>query len=116
MRTTLTKHSTDAGPSVALCVLRGIVWTAAVQVAIARDGWGEGAAFKVLLWPVWALFAVMPCMNMAPPGSPEMCEGTPVDLLVYVIGLAATAAFYAFLTYGALRTIYSYTSASAQKG
>jgi hypothetical protein len=112
----LTKHSTNPGPSVALCVLGGIVWTVATQGAIARDGWGDGTAFKILLWPVWALFAVMPCMNMAPPGSPEFCEGTPITLFVYVVGLAATAVFYAFLIYGALRALDSSTSTSTLRG
>jgi hypothetical protein len=57
------------------------------------DSWLPG---KILLRPAWLLQAALPCFNMGTRENP-VCEGTPIHLFAFVIGLVATVLFYALL-------------------
>ena len=69
----------------------------------------EGAAYwayelnartltRVLSWPNTALQSLIPCMNIGTPERP-MCEGTPLNLLAYILSLPLGVATYSTIAY-----------------
>ena len=59
---------------------------------------GSWVPAQVLLWPAWILLAALPCFNIGTPEHP-VCEGTPIHLVVALLGVALAVVFYAGVVY-----------------
>jgi hypothetical protein len=57
---------------------------------------------RVLTWPNSLLQTLVPCHNVGTPESP-LCEGTPVNLLAYILSYALAWTSYSVIAYLALR-------------
>ena len=54
-----------------------------------------------LYWQGWWLQTFLPCLNVGSPANP-ICEGTPLNLVVFVLGLPFGVILYSLVAYVAL--------------
>ena len=89
---------------VLLSVACGTGFTAITALA-ASVAYSSGAEFlsRLLFWPNSLLQLAVPCNNIGTSAQP-MCEGTPINILAYLVSFPLAMLVYSLLCYWWLRT------------
>lgn len=78
-----------------------LVTLASFGASYAASAFGSLSPSRLLYWQGWWLQTFLPCLNLGTPEKP-MCEGTPLNLVVFLLGLPFGVILYSLIAFAIL--------------